>query len=190
MGVQDNSETEARFDHFFQFFAQKRLQHFFRFDDTFNIKYVLNAEDLYLVPQKKSEWPNVYFCHNRCLKLSYFHDFDGRECTISRISGFSFGHISLKNYHTNPFLGSKWPEWRDLSNELLRSIVQQIFEKLCNKYEKKCKKNARWPFFMHTRPDINFILLFLPLAAFKTCFFINLSHCEKIIVTRFFRKWI
>ena len=46
------------------------------------------------------------------------------------------------------------------------------------------------PFFMHTRPDINFILLFLPLAAFKTCFFINLSHCEKIIVTRFFRKWI
>jgi hypothetical protein len=26
----------------------------------------------------------------------------------------------------------------------------------------------------------------VPLAASKTCFFINLSHCEKRIVTRFF----
>ena len=122
----------SHFGPFFSLFCPKKvkssvLQHFFSFDDTCNIKYVLNAEDLYLVPQKKSEWPKVYFFHNRCLKLSYFHDFDGRECTIYAYFRYSFVHISSNNNLTKPFLCSKWPQWYQLSNEPsmddLRSIL-------------------------------------------------------------------
>ena len=36
--------------------------------------------------------------------------------------GFSLGHISFNNDHTMPF--SKWPQWRDLSNEFLMDIVR------------------------------------------------------------------
>ncbi len=59
-------------------------------------KYFLNAEDLYLVPQKIAERLNVYFSHNQRLNLSYFHDFDGRERTIMYISVFLLNIPRLK----------------------------------------------------------------------------------------------
>ena len=82
-----------------------------------NIKYVLNAEDLYLVPQKIIERLKVYFFHNQLLKFSYFHDFDGREHTIYAYFQFYFVHISFKNNLTQLFIRSKWPQSVDLSNE-------------------------------------------------------------------------
>ena len=41
-------------------------------------------------------------------------------------SVFSCHHISLKNYATTLFLGSKWPQWRDLSNKPSMDIVIAI----------------------------------------------------------------
>ena len=68
-----------------------------------HIKYFLNAGDLYLVPQKVTERLDIYFSRNRRLKLSYFNDFDGRECTIYVYFRFYFVHIFFKNGPTIHF---------------------------------------------------------------------------------------
>ncbi len=51
---------------------------------------------MYLIPQKKPEWSSGNFFHNRSLKLSYFHDFDGREHYFMYILDFIFVIYPLK----------------------------------------------------------------------------------------------
>ena len=58
--------------------------------------------------------------------MAYFRRFRGREPSISCIFRIFFHHIYLKNYVTTLFLGSKWPQWRDLSNKPSMDIVIAI----------------------------------------------------------------
>jgi len=71
------------------------------------IEYVLNAGDLYLVPQKIAERLEIYFSRNRRLKLSYFHDFDAANALFYVYFRLYFTHIFLKNDRPKPFLCSK-----------------------------------------------------------------------------------
>ena len=111
MKILDANEGLVNFFIFFVFPA------FLEFWWYSNKKYVLNAADLYLVPQTITERLKVYFFHNQLLKFSYFHDFDGRERTIYAYFPFYFVHISSENILTQLFITSKWPQSVDLSNK-------------------------------------------------------------------------
>ena len=131
---------------------------------------------------KKSGCSDKYFCHNRYLKLSYFHDFDASNPLFHVYFGYYFIHNSFKNDRTVPFMDSKWPQSQHISNEPHMNIVISILMLKSTKTRfsaiNPCKARGKTPYLRprggHCDPPLmDFFRNFFVRGYFLTPFCVN-----------------
>ena len=97
------------------------------------------------------EWWDADCFNNRYLKLSYFHDSDGREPSPGPRTPYfmgSFEHIFFYNDRTWSFFCPKWPQWRDLSSEPSNNVVRHVVHVVT--IEKLIFGNPTWEWHLAT----------------------------------------